>query len=60
MELLEEQQGSSESSKTDGTTEADALKISRVDPPSNDVADTTTPLNEELIEASTQEVTGMF
>ena len=52
---MEEQQVSS---KTDGTPEDDALKISKDDPPSNDDADTTTPLPEEVMEALTQELTG--
>ena len=42
-ELMEEQQGSRKRSKTGGTPEADALKISIGDPPPNDDADTATP-----------------
>ena len=55
---MEEQQGSSKGSKTDGTPEADALKISRGDPPPNADIHTATLLNDEVLEASTQEVTG--
>ena len=43
---------------TDGTPEDDALKISKDDLPSNEDADTATPLPEEVMEALTQEVTG--
>ena len=56
MELLKEQQGSSQSSKTDGKQEDYALKIQEDDQPPNEEADTTTPPPEKMMEALTQEV----
>ena len=53
---MEEQQGSRGSSKTDTTPDTDALKNSSKEPPPKDDEETSTPLNEELLEVSTQKV----